>query len=166
MTDENVGESTSDDTSHPDAAATPDGETPSLASAVEAGPVLFFDGVCNLCNGAVQFVIERDRNERIRFASLQSEVGGAVLDKLSLPDDELQTIILVEGDRAYTKSAAVIRVCELLGGVYGLARVGWLLPRPVRDWLYTYVADHRYQWFGRKDQCMIPTPDLQSRFVE
>ena len=137
-----------------------------LAAAVEDGPVLFFDGVCNLCNGAVQFVIDRDPRGRIRFASLQSDIGRAVLDRLDLPQDDLETVVLVEGTRAYTKSAAAIRVCELLGGVYGVARVGWLLPRRVRDWLYDLVAERRYDWFGQKDQCMVPTPELRSRFVE
>jgi predicted DCC family thiol-disulfide oxidoreductase YuxK len=137
-----------------------------LAAALEDGPVLFFDGVCNLCNGVVQFVIERDDDERIRFASLQSEVGRAVRERLDLSEEDLETVVLVEGSKAYTKSAAAIRVGELLGGVYGLARVGWLVPRPVRNWLYDVVAEHRYDWFGRKDQCMVPTPERQSRFVE
>ena len=137
-----------------------------LEAAVAEGPVLFFDGVCNLCHGAVQFVIEHDPEGRIRFASLQSDVGRAVLDSVGLPDDELETVVLVEGTRAYTKSAAAIRVCELLGGVYRAASVGWLLPRRLRDWLYTVVAERRYEWFGRKDQCMVPTPELRERFVE
>ena len=137
-----------------------------LAAALEDGPVLFFDGVCTLCNGGVQAVIERDSQGRLQFASLQSDAGRAVLDRLGLPVDELGTVVLVEADRAYTKSAAIIRVGELLGGVYSLAGVGWLLPRALRDWLYTVVAEHRYEWFGRKEQCMVPTPELESRFVE
>ncbi len=143
-----------------------DGSAVDLAAVVEEGPVLLFDGVCNLCNGAVQFVIEHDPEGRIRFASLQSDVGRAVLDRLALPTEELETVVLLEGNRAYTRSAAAIRVCELLGGPYRAASVGWLLPRPVRDWLYAFVAEHRYEWFGRKDQCMVPTPERQERFVE
>ena len=141
-------------------------ETVDLVAVVDDGPVLLFDGVCNLCNGAVQFVVERDSRERIRFASLQSDVGRAVRDRLDLSGEDLETVVLVEGERAYTKSAAVIRVGELLGGVYGLASLGWLLPRNVRDWLYDRIAANRYDWFGRKDQCMVPTPELRSRFVE
>lgn len=137
-----------------------------LAAVVADGPVLLFDGVCNLCNGAVQFVVERDSAGEIRFASLQSDVGAAVLDRLDLPTDELETVILLDGERAYTRSAAAIRVCEHLGGVYRLAGVGWLLPRRVRDWLYDVVADHRYEWFGQKAQCTVPTPELRERFVE
>lgn len=136
-----------------------------LAATVDDGPVLLFDGVCNLCTGAVQFVIEHDRHERIRFASLQSGLGAVVRDRLGLPSDELDTVVLVEDGGAYTKSAAAIRVCELLGGPYRLATVGWLLPRRVRDRLYDVVAEHRYGWFGRTDQCMVPTPELRARFV-
>jgi predicted DCC family thiol-disulfide oxidoreductase YuxK len=137
-----------------------------LAGAVGDGPVLLFDGVCNLCTGAVQFVVERDRHERIRFASLQSELGSVVRERLDLPPDELDTVVLVEDGGAYTRSAAVIRVCELLGGRYRLATLGWLLPRHIRDRLYDIVAEHRYGWFGRTDQCMVPTPELRSRFVD
>lgn len=137
-----------------------------LGAVVSEGPVLFFDGVCNLCNGAIQLVIDHDTHGTIRFASLQSDAGQAVLDRLDLSSEDLETVILLEGNRAYTRSAAAIRVCELLGGVYRVAGLGWLLPRAVRDRLYTFVADHRYEWFGQKDQCMMPTPELRERFVD
>jgi predicted DCC family thiol-disulfide oxidoreductase YuxK len=143
-----------------------DGQTTDLAAALEDGPVLFFDGVCNLCNGVVQFVIERDDDERIRFASLQSDAGRVVRERLGLSGSDLETVVLVEGSKAYTRSAAAIRVGELLGGVYGLAGVGWLVPERLRDRLYDAVAERRYHWFGRKDQCMVPTPGRRSRFVE
>jgi predicted DCC family thiol-disulfide oxidoreductase YuxK len=153
-----------------DDAGTPDAGTPDdhvdLAAVVDGGPILFFDGVCNLCNGAVQFVIDHDEDATIRFASLQSDVGRAVLARRDLPCDELETVVLVEGTRAYTRSAAALRVCELLGGVYAVARLGWLVPRPVRDRLYDVVAANRYDWFGRREQCMVPTPELRERFVE
>jgi predicted DCC family thiol-disulfide oxidoreductase YuxK len=143
-----------------------DDVTVDLAEVVDGGPVLLFDGVCNLCNGVVRFVVERDPEGTLRFASLQSAVGEAVLDRLDLPADELETVVLLDGNRAYTRSAAAIRVGELLGGPYRVAGLGWLLPRRVRDWLYAVVAEHRYEWFGRKDQCMVPTPALRERFVE
>jgi predicted DCC family thiol-disulfide oxidoreductase YuxK len=142
------------------------GQTVDLAATLEDGPVLFFDGVCNLCSGVVRFVIERDDDERIRFASLQSDAGRVVRERLGLPDGDLETVVLVEGSKAYTRSAAVIRVGELLGGVYGLAGVGWLVPERLRDRLYDAVAERRYDWFGRKDRCMVPTPERRSRFVE
>ncbi|WP_267643696.1 thiol-disulfide oxidoreductase DCC family protein [Haloarchaeobius amylolyticus] len=130
------------------------------------GPVLLFDGVCNLCNGVVQFVIPRDPDGTIRFAPLQSEAGSRLQERAGLPPDQLETVVLVEGDDYYTKSAAVIRVAEHLGGVYRVASLGRVVPRGVRDALYDFVAEHRYGWFGKKDQCMMPTPDIADRFLD
>ncbi|WP_135305711.1 thiol-disulfide oxidoreductase DCC family protein [Haloarcula amylovorans] len=129
-------------------------------------PVLLFDGVCNLCNGVVQFLVPRDLDGRLRFAPLQSEAGKALLARSGLPTDDLESVVLVEGDRAYTKSGAVVRVAELLGWPYRLASVGRLLPRRLRDTLYDFVADNRYDWFGRKEQCMIPDEDVSDRFLD
>lgn len=127
--------------------------------------VLLFDGVCNLCNGLVQFLLPRDRAGRLRFAPLQSDPGRALLARHDLPTASLETVVLVDGDRAYTKSAAAIRVAELLGWPYRLASVGRILPRRVRDWLYDVVAANRYDWFGRQDQCMVPDEDVSDRFL-
>ena len=128
------------------------------------GPVLLFDGVCNLCNGVVQFVIPRDPAGRIRFAPLQSPAGEALLARHNLPDD-LDSVVLVEGDRAYTKSAAAIRVAELLGWPYRAAAVARLLPRRLRDAAYDVVAANRYDRFGRKERCMMPSDDVSDRFL-
>jgi predicted DCC family thiol-disulfide oxidoreductase YuxK len=128
------------------------------------GPVLLFDGVCNLCNGVVQFVIPRDPAGRIRFAPLQSPTGQALLARHDLPAD-LDSVVLVEGDRAYTKSAAAIRVAELLGWPYRAAAVARILPRRLRDAAYDVVAANRYDWFGRKEQCMVPNEDVSDRFL-
>lgn len=130
------------------------------------GPVVLFDGVCNLCNGVVRFLLPRDPEGRLRFAALQSDPGRALLDAHGLPTDALETIVLVEGDRVYTKSAAVIRIGELLGWPYRLATVGRVVPAAVRDWLYEFVAANRYDWFGRKDRCMVPDDDVSDRFLE
>ncbi|WP_435366006.1 thiol-disulfide oxidoreductase DCC family protein [Haloarchaeobius sp. DYHT-AS-18] len=130
------------------------------------GPVLLFDGVCNLCNGVVQFVIPRDPDANIRFAPLQSDAGARLQERAGLPPDQLETVVLVEGDEYYTKSAAVIRIGEHLGGLYRLASVGRFVPRFVRDALYDFVADHRYGWFGKKEQCMVPSPDVKERFLD
>lgn len=129
-------------------------------------PILLFDGVCNLCNGTIQFIIPRDPEGRLRFAPLQSATGRALLSRSGLPTDDLETVVLVEGNRAYTKSAAAIRVAELLGWPYRLARLGRLLPRRLRDAGYDFVAANRYDWFGRKDQCMLPDEDVSDRFLE
>lgn len=139
-----------------------------MSDAIDAGtddgPVLLFDGVCNLCSGVVQFVIPRDPAGRIRFAPLQSPAGRELLARHDLPDD-LDSVILVEGDRAYTKSTAAIRVAELLGWPYRLATVARLLPRRLRDAAYDVVAANRYDWFGRKERCLVPNEDVSDRFL-
>jgi predicted DCC family thiol-disulfide oxidoreductase YuxK len=128
------------------------------------GPVVLFDGVCTLCNGVVQFLLSRDPEARLRFAPLQSEAGQALLRRHGLPAD-VETVVLVEGDGAHTKSAAAIRIAELLGWPYRLARVGRLVPRGVRDRLYDVVADNRYDWFGRRERCTVPDEDVRDRFL-
>jgi predicted DCC family thiol-disulfide oxidoreductase YuxK len=150
------GDGPADDGSGPD---------PADDGAVPDGPVVLFDGVCNLCNRVVQFVIPRDPEGRIRFAPLQSAAGRHLLGRTGLPADDLDSVVLVEGDRAYVKSAAVVRLAELLGWPYRAAVVGRLLPRRLRDWLYDVVADNRYDWFGRRDQCMVPDEDVSDRFL-
>ena len=128
-------------------------------------PVLLFDGVCNLCNGLVQFVIPRDPAGRIRFAPLQSETGTALLSAHGLPPGQLDSVVLVEDGEVYRKSAAAIRLAELLGWPYRAAAVGRLLPEPLRDGLYDLVAEYRYDVFGRKDRCMMPDEDVSDRFL-
>ena len=129
------------------------------------GPVVLFDGVCNLCNGLVDFLIERDSAGRLQFASLQSAAGQELLARHGLPTDDFDSVVLVDGDRAYTKSTAAIRIADLLGWPYRAARVTRLLPTRLRDRLYDAVADNRYDWFGRKDQCRLPDEDLRDRFL-
>jgi len=131
----------------------------------EGHPVLLFDGVCNLCNGVVQFIIPRDPEGHIRFAPLQSSAGKALLSGHGLPPGNLDSVVLVEDGDVYRKSAAVIRVAELLGWPYRAATVGRALPRRVRDTLYDFVAANRYDVFGRKDQCMLPDDDVSDRFL-
>ncbi|MFD1634461.1 thiol-disulfide oxidoreductase DCC family protein [Haloplanus ruber] len=128
-------------------------------------PVLLFDGVCNLCNGVVQLLVPLDPAGRIRYAPIQSAAGQTLLSRAGLPDDP-DTVVLVEGDRAYTKSAAVLRVAELLGWPYRLLGVARLLPRRLRDACYDVVAANRYDWFGRREQCMVPDDDVRDRFLD
>ncbi|MGI4737691.1 MAG: thiol-disulfide oxidoreductase DCC family protein [Janthinobacterium lividum] len=136
-----------------------------------APAIILFDGVCNLCHGLVQFVIRHDPQGRFRFAALQSAAGQALLAAHGQPLSAAalvspESVVLVAGGRVYTHSAAVLRLAEQLGGVWRLAAVGWLLPAPWRDALYRFVARHRYQWFGRQESCMLPTPALRSRFLD
>lgn len=128
--------------------------------------VILFDGVCNLCNGFVQLVINHDSGGRFRFTSLQSEPGQKLLAQYgktvaSTPE----TVVLVEKGRVYTHSTAVLRILRGLGGAWQLLYVGMILPRALRDALYRFVARHRYQWFGQQEACMLPTPELAQRFL-
>ena len=134
-----------------------------------ASDVILFDGVCNLCNGFVQFVIGHDPAGRFRFAALQSEAGQALLAAHGLDAaaiaNEPESVLLLSGGQLYSHSAAVLRIARGLGGWWRLAGVGRVLPRTWRDALYRFVARHRYRWFGRQDSCWLPTPALQTRFL-
>ncbi len=133
---------------------------------VQPSPVLLFDGVCNLCTGLVQWVIEHDPDGVIRFASLQSDAGQHLLDEHDLPSSAFETMVLVENDEVYTKSSAALRLAKHLGLPYALLYPAVIIPRGVRDRVYDVVANNRYEWFGQRDTCMRPTPDLQDRFIE
>lgn len=128
-------------------------------------PVLLFDGVCNLCNGSVQFIIERDPDARFRFASLQSEEGQVVLSRFENRPSDLSSVVLIQDDQLYARSEAALRVARQLGGGWSLLYAFIVVPRPIRDAVYDWIARNRYRWFGKKDACMIPSPDLQSRFL-
>ncbi len=128
-------------------------------------PVLLFDGVCNLCNATVQFVIRQDPEDIFQFASLQSEAGQAFLKKFNLPTDELNTVVLVNDDKAYTRSDVVLQISKKLGGWWRLMQVFYIVPRPVRNVVYDWIARNRYRWFGKKDECWLPTPELKRRFL-
>ncbi|WP_425420769.1 thiol-disulfide oxidoreductase DCC family protein [Phaeodactylibacter xiamenensis] len=128
-------------------------------------PVLLFDGVCNLCNGSVQFIIERDPDARFRFASLQSEEGQAVLSRFENRPSDLSSVVLIQDDQLYARSEAALRVARQLEGGWSLLYAFIVVPRPIRDAVYDWIARNRYRWFGKKDACMIPSPDLQSRFL-
>ena len=136
------------------------------ASIPDDDPIVLFDGVCNLCNGFVQFIAPRDHDERFHFASLQSDVGAELLAAHDLPTDALESIVLIEGDRAYVKSTAVLRIAVLLGGAYRLLGPFRFVPRVIRDLVYDLVARNRYRIFGMKDRCEIPEGDVGSRFLE
>lgn len=129
-------------------------------------PLLLFDGVCNLCNGSIQFIIERDKQAFFRFASLQSETGQAHLRKLNLPTDEFDSFILFEKGQYYYRSTAALKVYSRLDCIFWkMSRIFFLVPRSIRDAVYDWVAKNRYKWFGKQDQCMMPSPELSSRFL-
>ncbi len=128
--------------------------------------LLLFDGVCNLCNGFVQFVIEQDPQAKFRFASLQSETGQRILEEMNMPATDLKTVILRKNGRIYTHSDVALEVAKELGGIWSLVYVGKILPKALRDKIYDWVAANRYRWFGKQESCWLPSPELQERFVE
>jgi predicted DCC family thiol-disulfide oxidoreductase YuxK len=134
-------------------------------AAVQSEGVLLFDGVCNLCNASVNFVIDRDPRGRLRFASLQSRSGQELLQRHGLSTSDFDTMVLVEGDRYFTRSTAGLRVARRLKWPWPLLYALVIVPRPVRDWFYQIVARNRYRWFGQSEACRVPTPELRNRFL-
>jgi predicted DCC family thiol-disulfide oxidoreductase YuxK len=130
-------------------------------------PVVLFDGVCNLCNRWVNFLIDRDARGTLRFASLQSEAGRRLLESAGAEHDplSLDTVIVIDGGQAYERSTAVLRAARYLRWPWRWASALLAVPRPVRDWVYRWVAAHRYSWFGRSESCRVPTPELRARFL-
>lgn len=128
-------------------------------------PILLFDGVCNLCNGLVQWVLARDKRKHIRFASLQSEQGQDLQREYGLNPAALDSLVYVKDGKAYTKSSAALLLGQELGGIYQAARLGWIVPSPIRDWVYDWVARNRYRWFGKAEACWLPRPEWQERFL-
>ncbi len=128
-------------------------------------PIILFDGVCNLCNNAVQFVIKHDANDKFLFASLQSDTGQKLLQKLELPDKDFNSFILLQHDIVYTQSTAALKVVQQLNGGWKLLYGFMIVPPFIRNALYRLIANNRYKWFGKLNECMLPTPALQKRFL-
>jgi predicted DCC family thiol-disulfide oxidoreductase YuxK len=129
-------------------------------------PIVLFDGVCRFCNGGVNWLIDHDPDGRLRFAALQSATGQRLLAKFGLRTDDFDTMVLVEGERCWTRSTAVLRIAGHLGLPWKLAAAFQLLPTFLRDPLYEVIASNRYRWFGTLDACRMPTPQLRARFLE
>jgi len=128
--------------------------------------LILFDGVCNLCNGFVQFLIKRDPAGKFRFASLQSDFGRSQLIRFNLNPDLLHSVIVIEGDNVLQRSDAALRIVNQLGGPWKILTALKIFPKFLRDALYNVVARNRYKVFGKRDSCMIPTPELKARFIE
>lgn len=129
-------------------------------------PIILFDGVCNLCNGAVQFIIERDKKQHFRFASLQSEIGKKYQVKAGLSTDTVDTILLVENGKIYQKSTAGLRIAKQLNGWWFLMYGFIIVPAFIRNAVYDFIARNRYRWFGEQESCWLPTPDLKALFLD
>lgn len=128
--------------------------------------IVLFDGVCNLCDGAVQFIIKHDKKDIFRFVSLQSELGKKICNYIGVDQNKIDSIILYNPSVAYYyKSTAVIEIGNDLGGIYSLISAFKILPEKLRNYLYDYIAKNRYKWYGKKESCMIPTPELKAKFL-
>lgn len=128
--------------------------------------IVLFDGVCNLCNGAIQFLLKRDTKKKFLVGSLQGRTGQEYLHKYHLSADQYHSFILIEGNVLYTRSTAVLRTLKHLGRGWQLLYVFIYIPQPIRDGLYKLIAANRYKWFGKKDQCRVPTVEEKDRFLE
>ncbi len=128
-------------------------------------PILFFDGHCNLCNHAVQFVLTNDRRGEIRFASLQSELATELLLPAGVDPTQLSSLVLYEDGRARTHSDGALRTAALMGGPVALLNGFRVVPGFLRDPVYDWIARNRYRWFGRREECMLPRPEWRARFV-
>jgi predicted DCC family thiol-disulfide oxidoreductase YuxK len=131
----------------------------------KAEAIVLFDGVCNLCNGFVNWVIDRDPKRKVMFGSLQSEEAKALLAKYGESSEYLDSIVAIKNDKLYKNSRAVLEICLTIGGVYSLMGIFLIVPNFIRDAVYKWVARNRYRWFGKSESCRIPTPELKSRFL-
>ena len=135
-----------------------------------SNPIVFYDGVCGLCNRLVQFLLKRDRHDRLRFASLQSEFAASLLKRHGLDARDLDTVYLVlhckSGERVLARSDAILYLLRQLGGVWGIAGLGRVLPKWVRDGIYKIIAGNRYRVFGRYDNCLLPEEKHRHKFLD
>jgi predicted DCC family thiol-disulfide oxidoreductase YuxK len=128
-------------------------------------PTIFFDGVCNLCMRSVQFVIRHDPDKQFRFASLQSETGQKAICNHHLQGGPSHTFILTENGKTYTRSTAALRVAKKLNGLWPLLYAFIIIPPFIRNGVYNRIAKNRYRWFGKKETCWVPSPELNERFL-
>lgn len=128
--------------------------------------IILFDGVCNLCNASVNFVIKRDKKDVFRFAALQSEIGQEYVSKFNIDPSETDSIILIDNDKCYVKSTAALHIIKSLSGGYPLLFGFLIVPAFFRNWVYDYVAKNRYKWYGKKESCMVPTEELKKKFLQ
>ncbi len=132
---------------------------------IQENPIILFDGICNLCNSSVQFVLKHDKQKLFRFASLQSEAGQALLRKYQLPEINFNSFVLINEGKVFIKSTAALMVAKQLQGAIKILYSFIIVPTFIRDAVYNVISKNRYKWFGKQESCMMPTPDLQSRFL-
>jgi predicted DCC family thiol-disulfide oxidoreductase YuxK len=128
--------------------------------------IILFDGVCNLCNGSVIFILQKEKEPVLQFASIQSEAGQKLLEWCGLPRDYRQAVVLIDHENVYLGSTAALKIGQTLKVPWScLSSIGLLFPRFLRDWVYNQIARNRYRWFGKRDVCLFPTEDLKTRFL-
>ena len=128
-------------------------------------PIVLFDGVCNFCNGMVNFIIRQDKKKVFRFAALQSEAGQKLLEQYNLPKQQFQSFILIDKGKVYKSSTAGLKLFNYLPWYWKWSQLFWIFPAFIRDGVYNMIARNRYKWFGKKDQCMIPSVQDRNRFL-
>ncbi len=135
------------------------------STSAKQSEIILFDGVCNLCSGSVQFIIQRDPSARYKFASLQSAFGQAFLQEQRLSTADFHSLIVIEQDRYLQRSDAALEIARHLSGLWPIFYAFKIFPRFLRDPVYNWISRNRYTWFGKKESCWLPTPDLKSRFL-
>ncbi len=139
---------------------------PKVAVTNKLDNVILFDGICNLCNGAINFVIDRDKNSHFKFAALQSEYGQQYLQNNELPLDNFESMLFLEDGEIYLKSTAALKIARNLNGLWPMLYGFIIIPKFIRDAVYKFFADNRYKFFGKRDQCRVPTPELRVKFLD
>jgi predicted DCC family thiol-disulfide oxidoreductase YuxK len=129
-------------------------------------PLILFDGVCNFCNAMVYFIISQDKKNVFRFAALQSESGKKLLQQYHINWQRSDSFVVIENGKAYMKSNAALKLYAKLPWYWKWTQIFWIVPKFIRDWIYNFIANNRYRWFGKRNECMVPTPDLKERFLE
>jgi predicted DCC family thiol-disulfide oxidoreductase YuxK len=132
----------------------------------EGKKIILFDGVCNLCSSSVQFILKRDKKNQFFFGSLQGNTGQAYLKKFKLPGNTFNSFMLIEGDKSYTGSSGALRMLKHLGNGWQLLYSFIIVPKFIRDGIYNFIAKNRYKWFGKKDECWLPSEKLKPRFLD
>jgi predicted DCC family thiol-disulfide oxidoreductase YuxK len=127
--------------------------------------IILFDGVCNFCNWSVQFVMDRDAQKQFYFASLQSDTGQALLERFGLKDADIDSVVFIQGDKAYVKSSAALKIASQLDGWIKVMGIFRIIPTFLSDLVYDIIAANRYRWFGKREHCMIPTREQRAQFL-
>lgn len=127
--------------------------------------IILFDGVCNLCNSSVNFIIDRDKKNIFKFAALQSETGQKFLNKFGMDQNDFDSVVLVDENKFYSKSSAALKIVKEFPFLWKALYIFIIIPPPLRNFFYDLVAKNRYRWFGKKDSCRMPSPELKNKFL-